>query len=256
MYMQERADWYKNPEFWEVYMPLMFDPDRIEDTPLEVDGIIRLAGLKEGSDVLDLCCGWGRHCFEFVRRGYNVCGVDITPSYLERGRNAALETGLEVRFIEEDVRTFVEPENYDFAMNFFTSFGYFEDPADDLGFCMNVCKSLRPGGRFLVDTAGKETVALKFREAEWFQRDGFFIMLEYKITDGWTHIENRWIFTSDNPEKKSEPNEAVFKHRLYSAMEMAGLLTEAGFSEVRFFGSLDGRPYDHKAERMIAVAYK
>ncbi len=256
MYIDDNEGWFKNPEFWELYRPLMFDPDRIEDTGIEADAIIRLADIRPESNILDLCCGWGRHGFEFVKRGHSVTGIDITEPYLERGRRQAEESGLDVRFVKEDVRTFTEAGTYDFAMNYFTSFGYFDDPDDDLRFCENACKSLKAGGRFLIDTIGKETTALHFKESEWFRRDGYLIMLEYKVTDGWTHIENRWRFTSDDPSKPAELNETVFRHRLYSAVEMAELLNTAGFSEVRFYGALDGRPYDHQAERMLAVAVK
>ena len=252
--IEDFEDWFKNPDFWEQYRPLMFDPDRMEDTPLEVDGMISLAEVREGSAVLDLCCGEGRHAFEFARRGYRVTGVDITEPYLRQAEKTRKESGLEVRFLKQDIRKFHEDGSFDFAFNFFTSFGYFDDPEDDLRFCRNVCRSLKPGGRFLIDTIGKETAALKFRPTEWFQRDGFCIMLEYKITDGWTHIENRWLFVSDDHDNPGILHETKFRHRLYSAVEMAQLLTEAGFSEVRFYGSLDGRPYDHKAERMLVVA--
>ena len=64
------------------------------------------------------------------------------------------------------------------------------------------------------------------------------------------------VITDDDPQKPAVLHEAVFRHRLYSAVEIAGLLTEAGFSEVRFFGGLDGRRYDHRAERMLAIAVK
>ena len=256
MYINDHEDWYKNPEFWRIYKPLMFDPDRMEDTPLEARNIVELAGIKPSSDILDLCCGEGRHAVEFALKGHHVTGLDITASYLEQGRKNAKAAGVDVHFIEQDVRNFREPESYDFALNFFTSFGYFDDPDDDLLFCRNACESLKPGGKFMIDTLGKETLALNFRESEWFQRDGYLIMLEYKILDGWTHVENRWLFLRDDHAERTVLYEAVFKHRLYSAVEMAQLLSEAGFSEVRFFGSLDGIPYDHKAERMIVLAVK
>ncbi len=256
MFIDLREDWFETEEFWERYRPLMFDPDRMADTEEEADGIAVLAGLKSGSRILDLCCGEGRHDLVFAERGYSVTGVDITKPYLKRARAAADKAGLEVEYVEQDVRSFKRPESYDFALNFFTSFGYFDDEEDDLQMCRNVCESLVPGGQFLIDTIGKETTALHFKNSEWFQRDGYHIMLQYRITDGWTHLENRWIFVSDSHEQPSELNEIIFRHRLYSAKEMALMLAEAGFSEVRFFGALDGRPYDHKAQRMLVLAVR
>ena len=256
MLIEDFERWFENPEFWEKYRPLMFDPDRMVDTPLEVDSMAAFAGISEGAKVLDLCCGYGRHSIEFASRGYEVTGVDITDVYLDSAIRDASEAGLKIDFRKEDVRKFRRSGHYDFAYNFFTSFGYFDDPDDDLIFCKNACDSLKPGGSFLIDTIGKETVALHFQRREWFKRDGFCIMLEYSVPDGWTHIENRWLFVSDSHDDPGILHETVFRHRLYSAVEMAQLLTEAGFSEVRFYGAIDGRPYDHRAERMIAVGVK
>jgi SAM-dependent methyltransferase len=256
MLIEDYEDWFKNPDFWVKYRPLMFDADRMEDTGIETEAIAEIARIKSGSDILDLCCGEGRHAVEFAKRGHRVTGVDITSPYLNQAEKSAKEAGLDIRFVNRDVRAFIEENSYDFAMNYFTSFGYFDDPDDDLLFCSNACKSLRPGGSFLIDTIGKETTALHFKETDWFERDGYCIMLEYSIPDGWTHIENRWMFISSDHENPGILHETKFSHRLYSAVEMAGLLNEAGFSEVRFFGSLDGRPYDHRAERMLTLAIK
>jgi len=256
MLIEDYEDWFKNPEFWVKYRQLMFDADRMEDTGIETEKIAALAEIKSGSAILDLCCGEGRHSIEFAKRGHSVTGVDITEPYLRQAGKAARDAGLDIRFLNRDVREFAEEEGFDFAMNYFTSFGYFDDPDDDLLFCGNVCKSLKPGGSFLIDTIGKETTALHFKETEWFERDGYCIMLEYSIPDGWTHIENRWLFISSDHENPGILHETKFSHRLYSAVEMADLLTKAGFTEVRFFGALDGRRYDHKAERMLTLAIK
>jgi hypothetical protein len=43
--------------------------------------------------------------------------------------------------------------------------------------------------------------------------------------------------------------------RQYTGSELVGMLHEAGFARVNLFGGFDGRPYDHTAERLVAVAY-
>ena len=47
----------------------------------------------------------------------------------------------------------------DGAINYFTAFGYFDDPADDARVAGNLCDSLKPGGRLIVDVVGKEILA-------------------------------------------------------------------------------------------------
>ena len=50
-------------------------------------------GLRPGDLVLDLGCGTGRHCFEIVRRGANVIGLDLSQPDLSQARDwlAAME---------------------------------------------------------------------------------------------------------------------------------------------------------------------
>ena len=50
-----------------------------------------------------------------------------------------------------------------------------------------------------------------------------------------------------------QSEELRFRYRLYSADELAGLLSECGFVSVEVFGGLDGRPYDSEARRLVVV---
>jgi ubiquinone/menaquinone biosynthesis C-methylase UbiE len=55
--------------------------------------------------ILELCCGTGRLTLPIAKAGYNISGVDITYSMLEQAKVKALEIGLEVDFIQADIRT-------------------------------------------------------------------------------------------------------------------------------------------------------
>ena len=71
------SDWYK--EIWTLDIQ---DQSWVEDTGRQVDFIIDKLHLQGGERILDLACGFGRHCLELARRGFSVTGVDITPSYI------------------------------------------------------------------------------------------------------------------------------------------------------------------------------
>lgn len=256
MIIKADEDWFKNEDFWIQYKPLMFDKDRIEDTEKEVDSIIRLAAVKPGAAILDTCCGYGRHSLVFARKGCNVTGIDLSQAYLEEAVSNAKMEGLEIDYQRQDIREYNESHKFDVAVNYFSSFGYFQDETDDILMARNVFESLKPGGRFLIETRSKETACLQFKEREWFQRDGYIIILEYKLVDACTRILNRWLFIKDDHNKENQLTEVLYHIRLYSALEMARLLTDVGFSEVEFYGGIDGRSFDHNAETMIAVATK
>ena len=244
------GDWHADDSFWESFTDFLFDARRIEMAREEAAGMIALLQLAPGASVLDLCCGVGRHSLEFARRGMAVTGVDRTRAYLAHARAAADNEGLRIEFIESDMRTFARANAFDAAINFFTGFGYFDDPADDRRVAANVFQSLRAGGRFLIDVNGKEVIAGKFRERDW-QRgdDGAIYLEERRLLDDWSVIESHWTLI-----RGSERREAIVRVRLYSGVELRGLLRDAGFREVALFGSLAAAPYDQDAARLIAVA--
>jgi hypothetical protein len=45
-----------------------------------------------------------------------------------------------------------------------------------------------------------------------------------------------------------------FRHWLYSAQELKGMLSAAGFADIRIYGGVDGTPYGPEARRLVAVA--
>jgi SAM-dependent methyltransferase len=205
----------------------------------------------EGPKVLDLCCGFGRIALELARRGFSVTGVDITETYLQTGADDAAYENLEVEFVLQDVRAFKRPDSFDLAVNLYISFGYFDDPQDDLLFAKNACESLKKGACFIIETLGKEIAVRDFVEAEWFERAGYTVLTEYAPVDSWGGLRNRWIIIKDD-----QRIEKVFTQRLYSAAELRRLLLDAGFSAVEIYGGWDEAPYDQRAEALIAVARK
>jgi SAM-dependent methyltransferase len=246
------TDWYDDDSFWETFQNYMFDPRRLGLAPAEVDQMIALLGLQSGAAVLDLCCGIGRHSIEFARRGFKVTGVDRTTPYLDQARASAAKENLKIEFVRSDMREFSRPSAFDAAINFFTAFGYFENPADDAKVARNLFDSLKPGGRLIVDIMGKEVIAKRFRERNWGKReDGSIILEEMRVLDGWKRIENRWTRICG-----SERRSSTLLVRLYSGAELESLMSEVGFREVGLYGSLSATPYDQNAERLVAVASK
>ena len=246
------TDWYDDDSFWETFQNYMFDPRRLGLAAAEVDQMIALLGLQSGGAVLDLCCGIGRHSIEFARRGFKVTGVDRTTPYLDQARASAAKENFKIEFVRSDMREFSRPSAFDGALNFFTAFGYFENPADDAKVARNLFDSLKSGGRLIVDMMGKEVVAKKFRERDWGAReDGTIVLEERRVLDGWKRLENRWTWIRGNERRVS-----TLVLRVYSGAELESLLRTVGFREVGLYGSLAATPYDQNAERLVAVASK
>jgi SAM-dependent methyltransferase len=246
--------WFEDDTLWESLESFLFSQFRSsESTVREAEQILTLVHPPQGAAVLDLCYGPGRHSLEFTRRGFQVTGVDRTARYLATARAAATREGLTVEFVQEDMRHFHRPAAFDLALNLFSSFGYFEDVAEDLRVLRHLHVSLKPGGQVLLEMAGKEVLACTFQPRTWHrhaERDEY-LLEERVVREGWSWIENHWIWIRGPAQKVF-----TFGIRLYSGAELTALLSEAGFSAVQLYGSLAGTPYDHTAQRLVAVATK
>lgn len=251
---QKIPEWWSDPGFWCDFEPLMFDKERMENAAIEVDGVIALSESGHSGNILDVGCGPGRHSIEFARRGFRVTGIDIHQPYLSEAEIEAdsIELKYQPEFINCDMRKFYTDATFTGAVSLFQSLGYFDEPADDLTVCRNVYSSLEPEGWFIVEMDGKEAAAASFEERIWFERDGRIVFLEYEAEAAWTRLRNKWSFR----DRDGTWHEYEFSYRLYSAQELGRLLSEAGFVTVEFFGSLDGRPYDQNARRLVALARK
>lgn len=244
--------WHEDDALWAALEAVLFSARRHQDAPAEVERIIKLTDLAPGAAVLDLPCGPGRHALEFARRGFRVTGVDRTAAYVTHAQQQAACAGLVAEWLVEDMRTFRRAGAFDVALNLFTSFGYFADPADDRRVLENFHASLRPGGRLVMDLMAKEVLARIFIPRSWDRLpDGRLLLEERTVRDDWSWIDMNWTLIDGGKQTQH-----TLGHRCYSAAELKALLVGVGFRTVHIYGSLEGTPYDRDARRLVIVAEK
>lgn len=244
-------EWFGNEDFWIDMYDYMFPASRIQKSEEEVEDILTLTDYN-GSEILDLCCGPGRHGISLAQKGYNVTCVDKSPYLLNKAKARCKEENLTIRFIEEDMRKFSRPGKYDLVMNLFTSFGYFENPRDDEVVLRNIFESLKPGGKVVMELMGKEILARIYQETISTKlENGATLIQRHKIINDWGNIWNEWILLKENEYKKYS-----FSLRIYSAAELKNFYRAAGFNNIKVYGSLNGAVYDEKSERLVIAAVK
>lgn len=90
-----------------------------------LDRLIKQHGTPAHRQLLDAACGTGKHAREFARLGYNVVGVDHSPSMLDQARIASTTAGLDISFLERDLGNLDFPsESFDVVTCLFDSVGY------------------------------------------------------------------------------------------------------------------------------------
>ena len=203
MLRSRRKEWFDDESFWREMYPYMFGKERMGAARDEMNRVIRLVKPK-GKRVLDLCCGPGRCSIALAKRGYLVTGVDRTKFLLDKARTNAGKAGVKIEWIKQDMRDFIRPESYDFVLNMFTSFGFFDKKEDDIIVLRNIYNNLRPGGHCLIDIIGKERIAKIFAPvSSEVYPDGTRIVRCHEAIDDWTRLKNEWILIRRGRAKSS-----------------------------------------------------
>ena len=171
--------------------PFMFPETRLAAAVENVPKLASLTGVAGGT-LLDLACGPGPYAIPLAQAGYRVTGVDRTRFLLNAARErAARASGQPVEWIEADMHNLAEQAAFDLAISMFTSFGYFDDPAENRRVLTNVLASLKPGGVFLLDHLGKELLAAKSQPTRSESLpDGTLLVCRQTILDDWSRIDS------------------------------------------------------------------
>ena len=244
-------EWFENESLWIETYPFTFSEQRFAMAEEEVAKIVALVDFQ-GRSVLDLCCGPGRHSVVLAKRGCSVTAVDRSRFLLQKAEERAKAAGVRVEFIQEDMRNFSRPGAYDLALNFFTSFGYFNDREDDIKVLRNIYASLKPAGVCLLEMMSKEWLARHLLATSSMEApDGSLRVERHEIFDDWSRIRNEWIFI-----KAGRAKTFKFHHTIYSGQELKDRLFQVGFKRVKLFGDLDGNEYGANARRLVAAAWQ
>ena len=119
-------------------------------TGAQVEFAIQALRLAPGARVLDIACGVGRHSIELARRGYQVTGLDLSPRLLQIAAQRAERAGVQINWVQADMRAIPFTQEFDAAFNIFSSWGYLESEQEDEKVLAAVASALKPGGAFLL----------------------------------------------------------------------------------------------------------
>ncbi len=228
-----KADWWRNL-FNANY--LRTDGDVVEDndiTKKEINIFLSAINITKKDNVLDLCCGQGRHSLEIARRGYiNVTGLDRSHYLINKARKTNSSEGLNVTFKEGDARKLPFKDNsFDIVLIAGNSFGYFDSKKDDLRILKEVKRVLKPNGQLLLDITDGNYMQKNFepRSWEWIDKN-YFVCRERSLSEDKKRLISREVITHVT---KGVIADQFYAESLYSNEDLQKLLLEAGYEEYR-----------------------
>jgi SAM-dependent methyltransferase len=243
-----------SPETWDAffsdfYLRAYADDERREEAEAQALAAVRLTGVDETGDLLDVPCGFGRHCVPLARAGYRVTGVDRSAVLLDEARRRA-GAGRWPKFTKADYRELpFRDESFDGAVNLFTSLGYLGDE-QDTRVLAEIRRVLRPGGRLVIETHHRDLLVLRFSDSDWRLMGEGRLLLEQRTFDAAAGVSQTTQTLIDGAGRRESRTWSV---RVYSATELLAMLERAGFAEAKAYGGFDARPFEPTSRLVIAA---
>lgn len=242
--------WYVDlfdEDYLTIYSPLL----TAERTERETDQVVERLGLPEGSSILDLCCGHGRHAIALAERGYQVTGQDLSEVFLNQAQADAVAADVQVRWVHGDMRRIPFEGEFDAVINLFSAFGYLESEEEDQRVLDQIRVALKPGGLFLLEIIHQAWLLRNFESRGWHVGTGGVMVLEERELNLLTGRNEVTVTLVDTDGTRRKKQHAM---RIYSVPELVRMVRQAGLTVEAASGGLDGRKLTLDSNRLVLVA--
>jgi SAM-dependent methyltransferase len=244
--MQEHwyKDWFNSPYYHQLY----FNRDDREAAAF-IDKLIGYLKPPAGSSMLDVACGKGRHCVQLAGKGYDVTGIDLSEDSIREAKQFETDR---LHFFQHDMRLPFWINYFDYAFNFFTSFGYFKTRREHDDAIRTIAQSIKKNAVFVMDflnvhyaedhlvhQSEKQVDDLNFIITKWYDEAHFY----------------KKIIVED--ESLREPMVYTEKVAKFSLGDFTEMFAYQGLQIQEVFGDYNFSNYDiRKSPRLVMIAKK
>jgi SAM-dependent methyltransferase len=237
-------EWFDSPYYHKLY----FEHDEKEASAF-IKKLLDLLKPAAHAKLLDVACGRGRHAKLLAANGFDVTGIDLAPSGIAIAKQ--LEND-HLHFFEHDMRLPFWINYFDYAFNFFTSFGYFRTEREHYNAIRTIANALKPHGTVVIDY-------LNVHYAE-----DHLIHKQEKVIDNVTYYLTKWFDETHfykkiiiEDEQLDAPLEFTEKVAKLSPGDFNDMFAFHQLQLQEVFGDYSLAPYDVRySQRMIMIARK
>ena len=209
--------------------------------------LIEFLKIKKGAKVIDIACGRGRHSIFLNKCGFDVTGIDIAKKsveYANRHKNKHLH------FFCHDKRQTFNKNEFDIALNLFTSFGYLENREELLDELINMKDNLNENGILVLDYFNSAKLVGRDFPVEQMERKGVAFKISKEIV-GHQVIKNIEVI------KEGKTYNFHEKVHLITKPEFELLFKDAGLEILHIFGDYYLGDYkSDESDRLMLIAKK
>lgn len=237
-------EWFDTPYYHQLY----FQRDEQEAAAF-IHRLVQFLQPAPGSTMLDVACGKGRHSLQLFQLGFEVTGIDISAQSIAAANQHAQE-GLQ--FYVHDMRQPFWINYFDYAFNFFTSFGYFNTRHEHDAALRSMAQSIKLNGMLVIDYLN-----VQYAE-DHFQPHSDITVGEYHFqVTKWMDDQHFYKKITVSHADFSQPREYTEKVAKFSLQDFTSMLNRHGLAITEVFGDYHLGPYDtRQTPRMIMLAKK
>lgn len=237
------ATWFNTPYYHQLYKHRDMNEARSF-----IDRWLNIMNLPAKSHILDLACGRGRHAVHLHSHGYRVSGLDLSDENIQYANTHFKTDGLS--FFRRDMRNDLGNNQYDVVVNLFTSFGYFDDPQDNVEVFSNIYRALKPGGWFLFDYLNAHSISNINTEPEHKTIEGNTFSIKRGI-HGDKIVKSIHVQDGNKANTYYEKVSLIYPEAFYTMLQDCGFTIEKEWGDYEL-GTLD----NHQSPRFIALSRK
>jgi ubiquinone/menaquinone biosynthesis C-methylase UbiE len=253
--MQKDLNWWEDL-YDELLADVMLENQSEEQINQTVVFLSKVFNFKSGDILFDQCCGIGNLAVSLAKKELKIVGVDIGQNYIQRALAKAKENNVNLDLYSDDAFNFKTPYQCDFAINWWTGFGYKEKDSENIEMIKRVYESLKVGGLFLLDFMNVPQVFRDFKESVVIETDTKYgkVKLErvsyLELDKGFIYKD--WIYTFKDGSKK------ILKSRvkLYLPNQLKDLFESVGFKNIKFYGNINLENLTLSSPRCIVLGEK
>lgn len=239
-------DWYKNWFGSSYYKILYQNRDELEAQEF-LENLLGYLQPPPGSAMLDIACGTGRFAKQLAEHGFDVTGIDISNESIEIAKT--FETD-KLQFFVQDMRMPFYINYFDYAFNFFTSFGYFTHDRDHALAARSFAASLKNNGLLVIDYFNFEYVLANLVPEETINREDYTFKINRKLERN--HIVKEISFTDD----EQKPRKYTESVAAFSLADFIRMFKAADMSLVGTFGDYMLEPYHPLDSPRLIMVFK
>ena len=232
------ASWFDSPFYHILYK----DRDYAEAQQF-MDNLTQYLNIPEQGSILDLACGKGRHSIYLNTLGYKVTGVDLSTNSIAHAKQFENDT------LHFEVHDMCKPyrAQFDAVFNLFTSFGYFENEADNLNTIKAIKANLNTFGFGVIDFMNSEYVIEHLVDEDVKTVEGIDFNQKRRVENG--YIIKDISFSADGVDYNFQE-----RVRGFTRADFEILFEQAGVYLLDVFGDYKLRKFDAKeSERLIMI---